>query len=226
MSQPPPLVVKVWGDFACFTRPELKVERVSYEVMTPSAARGILEAIFWKPEIAWRVERIKVLKPIQHFAILRNEVEEVIAPRTVGQWMEQNTYKPLIADEKRSQRHTLALRDVAYVIEARLVLRSRETNNLAKYIAIFQRRVEKGQCYLRPCLGCREFPAHFSPVTGQEQPIEHSDDLGPMLFDLRYDFQKGRADPLFFHARLEKGILEVPPDLYKEVWGNDFAPLM
>jgi len=217
MAAPPPLAVKVWGDLACFTRPELKVERVSYEVMTPSAARGILEAIFWKPEIRWQVERVKVLKPIQHFSVLRNEVDQVISPRTVSAWMAKGQHDVFLADDNRAQRHTLALRDVAYIIEARIALTPSAPDNLAKYLAQFQRRVDKGQCYVRPCLGCREFPAHFAPLEGDESPISHSDDLGQMLFDLRYGGQDGRADPIFFHAQLQDGVLEVPQALYAEV---------
>ncbi len=217
MATPPPLAVKVWGDLACFTRPELKVERVSYEVMTPSAARGILEAIFWKPEITWRVERIKVLNSIRHLSFLRNEVDAVIAPRSVTTWMSEERSDVFLTDEHRAQRHTLALRDVAYVIEARIDLRQHAPNNLAKYIAQFQRRVEKGQCHTRPCLGCREFPAHFAPVDDTETPISYSDDLGQMLFDLRYGGTRGRADPVFFHAHLQNGMLTVPQELYAEV---------
>jgi CRISPR-associated protein Cas5d len=211
------LAVRVWGDLACFTRPELKVERVSYETMTPSAARGILEAVFWKPEIRWRVERIKVLSSIRHFSVLRNEVDQVVAPGTVTKWMAEKQHMAFLADEHRAQRHTLALRDVAYVIEARITLRSHAANNLAKHVAQFQRRVEKGQCYVRPCLGCREFPAHFAPAQGDESPISHSDDLGQMLFDLRYGGNGGRADPVFFRAQLQDGILEIPQALYAEV---------
>ena len=217
MAVPPPLAMRVLGDFACFTRPELKVERVSYDTMTPSAARGILEAIFWKPEIRWQVDRIKVLSPIRHFSVLRNEVGQVVAPSTVAKWMAANQHVAFLADEHRAQRHTLALRDVAYIIEARIALRPHAPDNLAKYVAQFQRRLEKGQCYVRPCLGCREFPAHFAPIEGAESPIEHSDDLGQMLFDLRYGGKGGRADPLFFRAQLQDGILEIPQALYPEV---------
>jgi CRISPR-associated protein Cas5d len=209
--------VKVWGDFACFTRPELKVERVSYEVMTPSAARGILEAIFWKPEVSWRVSRISVLQPIRHFSVLRNEVNSVVAPRTVAGWMSSGTHDPYLADEDRAQRHTLALRDVAYRIDAQMFLRPHADADIAKYRDQFRRRVTRGQCHVRPCLGCREFPAHFSDPDSSSAPIDHSDDLGQMLFDLRYDPEKGRHLPVFFSARLDHGILDVPPDLYEKV---------
>ena len=217
MYEHPPLRIRVWGDFACFTRPEMKVERVSYEVMTPSAARGILESIFWKPEVSWRVLSLKVLRPIRHFSILRNEVNSVIAPRTVAGWMSAAEHSSNFADEDRAQRHTLALRDVGYEIAGQMVLRPHADADIAKYRDQFRRRVDRGQCHLRPCLGCREFPAHFGPVDESERPWEHSDDLGQMLFDLRYDLQSGRADPVFFPARLEGGVLEVPQHLYEEV---------
>jgi CRISPR-associated protein Cas5d len=217
MHDPPPLTLKVWGDLACFTRPELKVERVSYEVMTPSAARGILEAILWKPEVRWRIERIKILRPIRHFSILRNEVDQVVAPGSVAKWASEGKRERFLADAHRAQRHTLALRDVAYVIEARLQLRSSETNGLTKYVAQFQRRVAKGQCHVRPCLGCREFPAYFGEPAEGDEPVDVTADLGQMLFDLRYDQTSGRADPVFFPAVLAGGVLEVPRGLYEAV---------
>lgn len=217
MSEHPPLAVQVWGDLACFTRPELKVERVSYEVMTPSAARGILEAIFWKPEVTWRVARIKVLQPIRHFSVLRNEVNSTIAPRTVAGWMSAGTHSSYFVEEDRAQRHTLALRDVAYQIEGQMVLRPHADAGIAKYRDQFRRRVARGQCHIRPCLGCREFPAHFADPDPSAQPIAHSDDLGLMLFDLRYDSSSGRHDPVFFPARLQEGVLDVPQGLYEEV---------
>lgn len=217
MSEHPPLAVQVWGDFACFTRPELKVERVSYEAMTPSAARGILEAIFWKPEVIWHVNRIKILRPIRHFSVLRNEVNSVIATRTVAGWMSAGAHTSYLADEDRAQRHTLALRDVAYQIEGQLLLRPHADADIAKYRDQFRRRVTRGQCHIRPCLGCREFPAHFAEPDPSERPLDHSDDLGQMLFDLRYDAASGRHNPIFFPARLEQGVLEVPARLYEEV---------
>ena len=217
MSASAPLAVRVWGDLACFTRPELKVERVSYEVMTPSAARGILEAIFWKPEITWRISRLSVLRPIRHFSVLRNEIDQVVSPRTVLTWMSSDHHETLLADEHRAQRHTLALRDVAYRIEAEMVLKSPVPEGIGKYVAQFQRRLQKGQCYTRPCLGCREFPAYFEEADPAELPIPVSADLGQMLFDLRYKKASGRADPVFFAAELKSGVLEVPAFLYREV---------
>ncbi len=216
MPDYPPVSVQVWGDLACFTRPEMKVERVSYEVMTPSAARGVLESIFWKPEMRWQIVSISVLRPIRTFSILRNEVTETISDKTVRKWM-NGTEEPLfLADENRAQRHTLALRDVAYRIDAQPVLRDHADQDLAAYRDQFRRRVTRGQCYMRPYLGCREFAAGFGDPDGA-QPISFTGDLGQMLFDLRYDPEEGRAEPVFFDARLEDGVLHVPQDLYEEV---------
>ena len=219
MGNGPPLEVKVWGEFACFTRPEMKAERVSYPVMTPSAARGVLEAIFWKPEFSWQVREIHVLNPIKHFSILRNEVNHKVAVSTVKSWATDG-YGGYFADDNeknRAQRHTLALRDVAYIIKADAVLESHATDLDAKYRDQFRRRVAKGQCHHTPYLGCREFPASFGEPDGSEKSIEYSDDLGRMLFDMKYEEGKsGRGTPIFFRAELKNGILCVPLDLYHE----------
>jgi len=218
MSETSQLALKVWGELACFTRPEMKVERVSYPVMTPSAARGVLEAIFWKPEIQWQIREIWVLSPIRHFSILRNEVNSkaVFSSAVKG--------SHFYAEEDRAQRHTLALKDVSYVIRADIVIRPGVPYPLKKYQEMFNRRAERGQYFHHPCLGCREFPAHFALPDGSEQPFEVDDDLGLMLFDLDYEKQasglpskSGRGTPRFFHARLEHGVLRVPTDLYAEV---------
>lgn len=183
----PPLQVKVWGDFACFTRPDMKVERVSYPVMTPSAARGILEAIFWKPEFTWRVREMHVLKPIRHFSILRNEVNH---PMTVSTAKSDKHYYANDGDN-RAQRHTLALRDVAYIIYADMELRDHATADVAKYRDQFRRRVKHGKCFTRPYLGCREFSACFAEPNGSESAKEDlSDDLGFMFFDHIYTEDK------------------------------------
>lgn len=218
-----PLEVEVWGDFACYTRPELKAERVSAPVMTPSAARGVLESIFWKPEFAWRVREIHVLRPrgqsvqadeveemdattfYKHFAIMRNEVDR------------RATTTPISITESRIQRHTLALRDVAYLIRADVVLKPHTTDDAAKYRAQFRKRVEKGQCFARPYLGCREFACDFAQPdqTTEQRRIRHNKpiDLGVMLFDvLRLS---DRSIPLFFGAELINGILKVPDELYE-----------
>lgn len=211
-----PLVVKVWGDWACFTRPEMKVERVSYPVMTPSAARGVLEAIFWKPDISWRVREIQVLQPIRYFSILRNEVNNIASHHSADGW--RNTGGGYYADEDRAQRHTLGLREVAYVIKADLVLRPHADTDPAKYRDQFRRRVARGQCHHTPYLGCREFAARFGEPDA-DRPLPLTLDLGLMLFDLDYaQDDKGRGlqgTPKFFQARLEQGILQIPPALYE-----------
>lgn len=224
--------VKVWAEFACFTRPENKVERVSYDVMTPSAARGVLEGIFWKPEFHYQIREIWVLNPIRHFSLLRNEVNLTASARTAQNWAKSGG--GYVADEDRAQRHALLLRDVAYIIRAEMHLAPHATDPLKKYTEIFERRVEKGQAHRMPYLGTREFSASFTP-RANEQPIELSDDLGRMLFDLTYTPKKGgtvkyrqhdsnggtwtngEVKPRFFSARLEQGILKVPPELYEGV---------
>jgi CRISPR-associated protein Cas5d len=213
MNDYPPLEVKVWGDFACFTRPDMKVERVSYPVITPSAARGVLEAIFWKPEFSWRVREIQVLKPINHFSILRNEVKSKVQ-KTIMSWEKKDGR--YFADEDRTQRHSLLLRDVEYIIKADIVLNSHATDDQAKYRDQFRRRVSKGQCYQRPYLGCREFSADFCEPDGSEKSLDYTSDLGLILFDLDYDEKKGGGKPVFFRGRIENGIFRIPPELYKK----------
>ena len=210
MPNHPPLKLKVWGEHALFTRPEMKVERVSYEVMTPSAARGVLEAVYWKPEVEWRVRRIAVLNPVRHASFLRNEVNSTAAPGRLKAAFARGDDPAFFADDDRTQRHTLALRDVAYVIEADVL--PRDGSHPAKHRDIFRRRVARGQCFHRPYLGCREFAASFAEPDGTESPIDRTDPLGRMLFDLRYG--PGRAVPLFFHAELDRGVLHVPDALY------------
>jgi CRISPR-associated protein Cas5d len=227
----PPLQVKVWGEFACFTRPEFGVERVSYEVMTPSAARGVLEAIFWKPEFRWRVREIEVLNPIRHFSILRNEMNSIQSDRSARSWAANGG--GYFADDDRAQRHTLCLRDVAYVIRADIELKPHAGEHPAKYRDQFRRRVKRGQCFNQPYLGTREFSAFFGPPEGGERAIDVSDDLGLMLFDVDFvpdakgavsyaghgaDGRKvvrGNAQPRFFQARLENGVLRVPREMYE-----------
>jgi len=215
----PDLAVKVSGDLALFTRLEFSAERVTYPVMTPSAARGVLEAIFWKPEMVWLVQEIQVLKPIRHFSILRNEMNSHQSERAKG-----NYY----VEEDRAQRHSLCLRNVEYVIKAQIALKSHANDDIAKYRDQFRRRVKRGQCHHQPYLGTRECTAYFEEPTGEEVPINHSDDLGLMLYDMEFVatsqgpisylthggngrvVTKGSAQPKFFHARLELGILTVP----------------
>jgi CRISPR-associated protein Cas5d len=170
-----------------------------------------LEAIFWKPEFEWRVREILVLNPIQHFSILRNEINEKQSHRAASGW--QNKGGGYFADEDRAQRHTLALRDVAYIIKADIALRSHADADAAKYRDQFRRRVHKGQCLHRPALGCREFAADFCDPDGTERPVPITDSLGLMLGDMDY-CAGNRIKPVFFNARLDNGILRVPESIY------------
>lgn len=201
--------VKVWGDYACFTRPEMKVERVTYATPTPSAARGMLEAIFWKPEVTWVVEQIDVLKRIRYVSVLRNEVKSRQSAVVARRWASAGGGYSVEAD--RTQRHTLALRDVAYIIRARMEVRAHAGADIAKYQDQFRRRVRRGQCFTIPYLGCREFAAFFGEEDpAGEQAIPEDADLGRMLHDVCYDAVSGRAEPVFFDAVLERGTLRVP----------------
>ncbi len=196
--------LKVWGDYACFTRPEMKAERVSYDVMTPSAARGILEAIHWKPAISWVIDAIHVLKPIRFDTVRRNEVEAKINPAL--------TQSSLLVEDCRQQRATLLLRDVEYLIEARFAFTDKRGpgDNEGKHLDIFNRRARAGQCYHRPYLGCREFAAHFTLLEHGEptppSPLQGKRDLGWMLYDL--DFANDNS-PLFYRPTMTDGIIPV-----------------
>ena len=217
----PRLYLRAEGSLACFSRPEFSVERASYPWITPSAARAIFEAVLWKPRICWEIRQIRVLKPIRWLAIKRNE----IGARVPMRGLEADTR--LLTDQERQQRNTLALRDVAYVIAADLHLRHEvprdgEHDNHAKYRDMFQRRLDKGQVFHRPYLGCREFAADVSPATGDELAIGDTLDHGPMVYDFRfpvkYDavekgshrWRDGKAEPLLFDAKLVNGVVEVP----------------
>ncbi|MBU1152432.1 type I-C CRISPR-associated protein Cas5c [bacterium] len=208
-NQSLPFRLKVWGSNACFTRPEMKVERVSYDVMTPSAARGILEAILWKPAICWKVTQIDVLNPIKWESVRRNEVGAVMSPRTNGMFIE----------DQRQQRAGLFLRDVAYTIHAYFEMTDKAGNEdtVVKFQGMFLRRAEKGQCFHRPYLGCREFAAEFEVFTNGkplQEPISVSQDLGWMLYDMYHDNASGNDSPhfcndncrpSFFRASLNNG---------------------
>lgn len=216
----PPLRLHVWGERACFTRPEMKVERVSYDVMTPSAARGVLDAILWKPQMGWVVERIDVLKPIRWDSVRRNEVGHKVPLRSLTAAMGGGQAVPGIdIEDARLQRAAMILRDVAYVVHARIALtpKAGPDDPLAKYVEMFRRRAEAGQCFHRPYLGTREFAAEFALVPEGEapQPIPDSRDLGWMLLDIEHSGED--AVPLFFHARLENGSLAVPAPKAPEV---------
>lgn len=208
--------LKISGDFACFSRPETKVERASYCLPTPSAARNILDAICWKPEMRWIVTGITLLKPVHYISIRRNEVQSKLAPGSVKKWMaDPSQYEPLAAGAgagtDATPRNSLLLRDVAYRIDAYpLVFNSSGDNTPQKYASMLMRRAEKGQCYQQPSLGCREFAARFEPATGLEQPEPVTEDLGRMLYDIVFRAEGNR--PLFFAARLENGVMNTRPE--------------
>ena len=209
MSRSKSFKLKVWGRNACFTRPEMKAERVSYDVMTPAAARGALEAIAWKPAILWHVTQIDVLKPIKWEAVRRNEVGKTMSPAIPG----------LYVEDERQQRAGLFLRDVAYVIHAHFEMTDKAgpEDNLRKFEDIFERRARDGQCFHRPYLGCREFSADFALLStgGEPEPIRETRDLGWMFLD--YDYTGKEPMPRFFHAQLDDGRMLVPNSNEEEV---------
>lgn len=207
----------VWGERACFTRPEMKAERVSYDTMTPSAARGVLESIHWKPAIRWVVDAIHVLKPIRFQSIRRNEVGSKIPVKNVKSAMKAGDVGKLytLANHDRQQRASTLLVDVAYVIEAHFEMTDKAgpEDNPAKHHEMFIRRAKAGQCFQQPYLGCREFPAAFELVEGAppESKLPESPeprDLGWMLLDI--DHADDRT-PRFFRAVMENGVVRVPP---------------
>lgn len=208
------LRLKVWGRNACFTRPEMKVERVSYDVITPSAARGILEAILWKPAIRWRISQIDVLNPIKWESVRRNEVGAVVSTDNALTAMSRNKGQlGIYIEDERQQRACLMLRDVAYTIHAyfEMTEKAGAEDTLIKFEEMFLRRAEKGQCFHRPYFGCREFAAYFAPILdGQPfpEPIKQTIDFGWMLDDL--DFTEQPPLARLFRASLEEGRMTVP----------------
>ena len=201
--------LKAWGDYACFTRPEMKVERVSYDVMTPSAARGILEAIYWKPAIVWIIDRIHVLKKIRFDNIRRNELASKIAVGTVNAAMKDGKSPvEVFIEDDRQQRAAMILRDVSYVIEAHFGFTGNEDNNPAKHKEIFDRRAQRGQCFHQPYLGCREFSASFELIEDvPKSQLTGKHDLGWMLHDI--DFEND-MEAKFFRAVMNNGVIDVP----------------
>ena len=221
--------LEIWGPMACFTRPELKVERVSYDVITPSAARAIFEAVFWKPAIRWQVTKIEVLAPIKWTTIRRNEVGAVASK------------SPIFIEDKRQQKNALLLKDVHYRIWAKLVFipkwKRNETKNAqidaeeadllrkdenpGKYNAMFERRASKGQCFNQPYLGTREFSASFRLVNPETEkldaPIDENRDLGIMLYDMDFEGNPEKPEAMFYRAKMEHGIIIVPPINSEEV---------
>ena len=215
--------VKVKGDYACFTRPDLKVERMTYPCMTPSAARGILDSILWKPEFQWYVRRILILRPVRFATIKRNEINT------------KQGRSPIVIEDKRVQRNSVVLRDVAYIIEASIYQKQiSDKNNPDKYVGMtvgkegmFPRRVKKGQCWRRPYLGVREFAAEFMEPDGTEQPIQETIPIGSMLFDIFCD-ANGNPEPLFFYdVAVRNGILNCEvPENDKMMQSSHFRPPM
>lgn len=217
--------LEVWGPMACFTRPELKVERVSYDVITPSAARAIFEAIFWKPAIHWQVTKIEVLNPIKWISVRRNEVGAVASK------------SPIFIEEKRQQKNTLMLQDVRYRLWAKLefIPKRRRKNeqtslfdediypdeNPAKYNSMFERRASKGQCFTQPYLGTRECSCSFKLLNPDidvlDNPINESRDLGIMLYDMDFEANIKNPPAMFYRARMENGVIIVPPKDSEEI---------
>lgn len=225
--------IEVWGDYALFTRPEMKVERVSYPVITPSACRAIFEAILWKPAIEWQIKRIEVLNPIEWLSIRRNEVGTKMSTRNAQSMMGKkgkNDYA-IVIDDNRQQRASLLLKNVHYRIYADFTLTKQagKADNRVKFAEMFTRRAEKGQCFYQPYLGCREFSGFFKlikldknnqPLTAENQqnvtPISDNQDLGFMLYDLDYT-DLNDPQPMFFHAKMNKGVITIPDKYSSEV---------
>ena len=211
--------LEVSGDFACFSRPEMKVERVSYDVITPSAARAIFESILWKPAIQWRISKIEVLRPIRWVSVRRNEVGAVISTRNVETAMRLGGGSlGLYVEDERQQRAGLFLRDVCYRIYGHFEIlpTAGDGNGFGKFLDMFERRAEKGQCVNQPYLGCREFPAAFRLITGNDTavPIAETRDLGWVLYDLDFT-NRSSPMPKFFKARMVQGTVYVPD------WGSE-----
>ncbi|WP_409500062.1 type I-C CRISPR-associated protein Cas5c [Mannheimia glucosida] len=222
---PNKIKLHIWGDYACFTRPEMKVERVSYDVITPSAARGILAAVHWKPAIRWVIDKIYVLQPIQFESVRRNELGSKISATKISGAMKRKTVADLytVIEDDRQQRAATVLKNVGYVIEAHAVLTKMagEAETVTKHIEMFKRRAKKGQCFQQPCMGVREFAANFALIDDDE-PLpecflaenEQDRDLGWMLHDI--DFEHGNQ-PRFFRAEMKNGVIDVPPFYAEEV---------
>ncbi len=189
--------VKVTGEYACFTRPDLKVERMTYPCMTPSAARGVLDCILWKPEFRWHIHRIIVLNPVKFASVKRNEINK------------KQGKTPIVVEEDRAQRNSIILKDVAYIIEASVhEAASPVKNPTKKYFEMFNRRVKKGQCWRRPYLGTREFVAEFLLPDGNDTPIPEDIPIGSMFLDMWYD-DKGIPLPRFFYdVAVKQGVLD------------------
>lgn len=207
--------VEVWGDYALFSRPEMKVERVSYDVITPSAARGLLESIYWHPGLSWKIDRIYVCNPIRFTNIRRNEVKDVASGSSVKSVMKSGKGEIYIAiSESIQQRAAMVLKDVRYVIEAHFDMtdNAAASDNPGKFQDIMKRRLERGQFYSMPYMGTREFPAHFKPcgeVPACPDELKGTRDLGWMLLDMDYA-DRSDIQPRFFRATMTDGVIDVP----------------
>lgn len=210
-----PIRLEVWGDYALFTRPEMKVERVSYDVMTPSAARGLMEAVYWHPGMRWSVDRIHVCSPIRFTNLRRNEVKATVSARSARTAMERGTGDLyLCTPENIQQRASMLLRDVHYVIEAHFDMTDRAApgDNPGKFQDIIKRRVRKGQFYHQPYFGCREFPVNFKlceQIPDCPESLKGERDLGWMMWDMDYTDPEN-IQPMFFRAVLRDGVLDIP----------------
>lgn len=210
--QSAPVSIEVWGSHACFSRPETKTERLTYPVMTPSAARGVFDAIYWKPGLWWQVERIEVLSPIRLVSLRRNEVKSVISERNARRWMEGQEVDPLFSEEDRTQRQTMALANPRYRVTAHMVALEGSTRGIEAMMPQFLRRVQMGQCYHQPFLGCKEFAAFFRLIQTEDDripPIPLDLPIGPMLYDMFSPIPG--VGKLVFNATMLGGVLEVPP---------------
>ena len=207
--------VKVWGDYALFSRPEMKVERCTYDVMTPSAARGILEAIYWHPGMRWIIDRIYVMKPIQFTSIRRNEVKSKISANNIlSVYNGANKELGISSKDEIVQRASLLLRDVEYVIDAHFEMteKANETDNPGKFKDIIMRRLKRGECYHTPYFGCREFPVNFCLMEDDEihtaYEVVEEKDLGFMLYVMDYSNPEN-IEPMFFRAVMRRGVLDL-----------------
>ena len=216
--------LEVWGDYACFSRPEMKVERVSYDVITPSAARGLIEAIMWHPGMRWCIDRIQVCSPIRFTNIRRNEVKDVISARTVKTAMDRGEGKLYIAtSDSIQQRAAMILKDVRYVIDAHFEMtdKASPSDSEAKFHEMTKRRISKGQFYHQPCFGVREFPAYFRMCEEKldcPEELLGEKDLGWMLLDMDYS-DPADIRPIFFRAVMRDGVITVPDPSNEGVTG-------
>ncbi len=235
--KPKPQVLEVWGDFACFSRPELKVERFSYPIITPSAARGIFDAIYCKPnrdpaqaQFRWQITKIELLAPVAYIALRRNEVGSVVSVANVKKWMKGTSEPKALIIEEAQQRQTMALKNVCYRLTAEIHPFSGHESKQQALESQFIRRATHGKCFHQPCFGCREFPAYYRYVESLDEephPVDYTQDMGIMLYDV-FDLRVPNhsfASPFIsmFHAEIRNGILDIPPYKSEKVLKPDTA---